>query len=395
MARYIDTGTRDPSKTVAHWLSNQAVTDLVDLRLQTGYFGATGLGPFQAILSHLKNSSFPVSAVIGANNGETTKADMDFLFSELGMPRPNARLAVASYDGGLFHPKVIQLERIDGSKAAYVGSANLTQQGIGGGNVEAGVIFDTAEGDEAKVLDDIAACIDDCFTGTRPGMSLISSSSDIQALLAAGILTVSPPPRPPASNPAGSAGMVVRPRLRPLVALPRLGPGPQPTTGSGVTPTTSAVTAVTIGFGFDPILVAEIGGGPRWKQANFPIALIQNYFGVTVGANDSINLSHVDDSKAVSPPENIPFVAVKSQNYRFELKSVSGIPYPTSGRPIGVFLRTAPKSFDYHVFLPTEPGHVDLDALLVKNYIGPANHLKRVVKSVSDLRAAWPLCPLI
>mgnify|MGYP003397566548 CR=1 FL=1 len=29
----------------------------------------------------------------------------------------------------------------------------------------------------------------------------------------------------------------------------------------------------------EEVLIAEIGGGPRWKQVNFPIAIFEDFFG--------------------------------------------------------------------------------------------------------------------
>jgi len=89
--------------------------------------------------------------------------------------------------------------------------------------------------------------------------------------------------------------------------------------------------------------------------------------------------------------ETPPVVAVKSQNYRFELASVGSTPYPTGGnRPIGVFVEQAPRDFTYHVFFSGDPGYANLNAFLAANYTGPKHHLRRVTTNRSGLLAAWP-----
>ena len=57
--------------------------------------------------------------------------------------------------------------RNDGSQAAYVGSANLTPAGIGGQNVEAGLIIDTRQGNFPAVLDAVAGSVNSWFTPIR------------------------------------------------------------------------------------------------------------------------------------------------------------------------------------------------------------------------------------
>ena len=55
---------------------------------------------------------------------------------------------------------------MDGSEAAYVGSANLTPPGLSL-HVEAGILLDSNDGDPASILREIATAIDAWFTGSR------------------------------------------------------------------------------------------------------------------------------------------------------------------------------------------------------------------------------------
>jgi hypothetical protein len=121
---------------------------------------------------------------------------------------------------------------------------------------------------------------------------------------------------------------------------------------------------------------------------------VQNYFGVNPTGNDFIDLYPVAANGNQSPPINTKVVHVKSQNYRMELGSVAGIPYPSSGRPIGVFRKIGPKRFRYRVFFPGDPGHAALDAGLVKIYAGPARQLKRIAIDWATLNSIWGSCPV-
>lgn len=41
------------------------------------------------------------------------------------------------------------------------------------------------------------------------------------------------------------------------------------------------------------MLIAEIGGGPRWKQVNFPVEIFENFFGAERG-NNSYNIELIN-----------------------------------------------------------------------------------------------------
>ena len=38
----------------------------------------------------------------------------------------------------------------------------------------------------------------------------------------------------------------------------------------------------------EQVLIAEIGGGPRWKQVNFPVSIFQDFFGAQRGNNEYV-----------------------------------------------------------------------------------------------------------
>jgi NgoFVII restriction endonuclease len=159
--RYLDTGSRDATQAVGAWLQNELTPDVIEVRWQSGFFAADGLGVFAPTLRRLASDDRTVKALIGSNDGETPRDHVLQLMKLLGVPRSRAELGVVSYSGGAyFHPKVYHLRRTDGSQGAYVGSANLTASGIASLHIEAGVVLDTRDDDPTEVLDQVATAID-------------------------------------------------------------------------------------------------------------------------------------------------------------------------------------------------------------------------------------------
>lgn len=223
--RYIDSGADDPAQTLGHWLTQTLLVPVVtELRWQTGYFDADGLGPMLPVLA----SASLVRVLIGSNDGQTQASDVRCLLAWLGAPRINISVGIASYTGGLFHPKVFHVVRNDGSQAAYVGSANLTAAGVSSRNIEAGVTLDSRE-DPVAVLGDIAAKINRWFaTPVPPGFSLVRQDGDVQGLVASGVLATAPPPPREQTPPAapGATGAAARPGRHVVFAIPRVPRGP-------------------------------------------------------------------------------------------------------------------------------------------------------------------------
>jgi hypothetical protein len=394
--RYLDSTGRSNTDALGHWLSQEVPAQQAYLRIKTGYFTLNGLSPLKASIAHLVQGDLPISIALGANEKATIKTDVDSLYTLIGCPRPKAKLCVIGCVGGLFHPKVIHLTRTDGSQFAYVGSANVTPAGVNGTNIEAGFLLDTRDGDPASTLNEIAASIDDWFQGTKMGVTHIAGPTVTQQLVVDGILGIASQPSGTGSN--GSSGGPQPPKrmkLNPLVNFPSLVTTPPgSSTGGGAGTGASTGTGPTQGGGGLEYLVAEIGAGRRWKQANFPYAVMQNYFGVNPTGNDYIDLYLVAANGNQGPPVSTKVVHVQSQNYRMELASVAGLAYPSSGRPIGVFRKIGAKKFRYRVFFPGDPGHGALNSGLVKTYSGPARELKRIAIDWATLNSIWGACPV-
>lgn len=218
--RYIDSASRNTSDVLGEWLASFNPLAVGALRWQTGYFSADGLAPLVPVINELKSQDRLTNCVIGSNGGETGEPDIETLVHLVGTPRANARIGVVSFSAGLFHPKVYHFTRQDGTQAAYVGSANLTTPGISGMNIEAGLLLDSSTGDPDHVLSDVAAAIDAWFNGTRPGLSNVASLADLAPLVAAGVLGVTPTPRPTQSSSGSGGAASGKVGLKPLIKFP-------------------------------------------------------------------------------------------------------------------------------------------------------------------------------
>jgi hypothetical protein len=285
--KYIDSGTRDSGQAVGSWLESELTSEVNGLRWQSGYFSLNGLSPFVSTLERLASEDQLVRALIGSNNEDTLKSHVAGLVGYLGLPRDNAQLGIISYEGALYHPKTYHLCRTDGSQAAYVGSANLTSSGIESLNVEAGLLIDSREGDSVNVLNHIASSIDAWFDGTRPGVNIVENEGDLDGLEEDGILASAPPARVPVPRGAnGEQDQNRRPRLQRLIRFQTLSvPAKRAETAADEDEVDAQATpSPGVGFvGTEAVLIAEIGGGGRWKQANFPIALVRTFFEVEPG----------------------------------------------------------------------------------------------------------------
>jgi hypothetical protein len=85
---------------------------------------------------------------------------------------------------------------------------------------------------------------------------------------------------------------------------------------------------------------------------------------------------------------------VKSRNFRIELHAAAGLPYPGEGRPIGAFVRTSPREFLYMLLMPGTSHYPRVAAIVAQLAKSPANQLKRVRLTASELRRLWPRSPL-
>jgi hypothetical protein len=220
--KYHDTGAKNPEHALARWFECVLDGNVSELRIQTGYFRLEAVRAIAPTLQKAAELNFPTILVIGSNDGDTTHFEMSQLMTHMAFPRTNAKLGIVSYGNYIFHPKVYHIRRKNGTQAAFVGSTNFTPSAITGGNVEAALSLDSALGDSNEVLNEIADAVDRWFLAPHPeGLSNVLSVSDLDALLKAGVLSITRPPRVtrPSGTSAPSTGRG-QPTRKKLIVLP-------------------------------------------------------------------------------------------------------------------------------------------------------------------------------
>lgn len=223
--RYIDSGTREDTETLGHWLNSELSLpkDVRALRWQTGFFDAGCLGFLASAITHLKSTNGTFRALVGSNDGLTLRADVDKLLALAGPPRSSLGLGVINFGSGFFHPKTIHIHRADGSATAYVGSANLTTNGTSL-HIEAGIILDSRSGDDPTVLKAIAGAADKWFRNVLPGFHPVLIKKDIDDLVNIGVLSIAPPVRPQSLGASNKSRQTAK--LKRLLVPPTFGAAP-------------------------------------------------------------------------------------------------------------------------------------------------------------------------
>lgn len=237
--RYIDSGTREADQAVAHWMGEVVGEGIASFHGQSGYFHLSGMGVLLDGLKETAASGGAVRLVLGANNGATIASHIAYLAGQFDLACEHVGLTLVRYGVGLFHPKVYHFERPDGSQTAYVGSANFTRNGLSGLNVEAGLVLDTRSGDPGVVLDTIRDRIALWFDDPGEGAYPITSTADIEALIASNVLGVD-------SKGASESEAETDAEADEAVGQPA-GTGPQPAMGASLKPLVTVPSLGSIG----------------------------------------------------------------------------------------------------------------------------------------------------
>lgn len=235
--RYIDSGARNPAHTLATWIESNLFSDpsVCALRWQSAFFGSETLSLFAPSMKIIAACDGVLRLLVGSNDGCTKRIDIEQLLAIAGPPRSKRQIGIVKFTNAYFHPKTIHLTREDGSEAAYVGSANLTKNGVAL-NIEAGVTLDTRDGDDNTIVSQIRQAIDAWFATPQNGLYSVSKSADLDALVKLGVLDVPPPVPPPSASKAKHGKSTA---LSPLFKLPKSPKPPAPTAPS--TGTTAAI----------------------------------------------------------------------------------------------------------------------------------------------------------
>lgn len=144
----------------------------------------------------------------------------------------------------------------------------------------------------------------------------------------------------------------------------------------------------------EEVLIAEIGGGPRWKQVNFPVDVFENFFGAERGDNSyNIKLTNITRDGSLGDVEIRQAVSVKSHNYRFEIRcSETEGEYPGSKkRPIGLFIKVDDGRFLYQILLCDHPAYKRIKKYLyAESKVGRENELRRHIVHIEAVHALYP-----
>lgn len=307
--KYIDSGSRDPSQTLAAWLRQVVTDEATELRVQSGYFSADSLGLLLPLLARAQSLNLPTIFVIGANDASTAGEDIERLLALLGMPRSNAKLGIVSYSNALFHPKTFHIKRSDKSQAAFVGSANLTRHGLMQ-NVEAAIALDTLDNDDEAVLTKIAEAIDRWFDPDRAGLMRISAPAVIQTLVDTGILSACPVASKLNGTATSSSPGTQQAALSPLVGLPAV---PGTIAGSSPLPATAIPTAPdpSSSSGSSATSPSGVGSAPAsasQPSGNMPFKAVVT-FGMTL-QNTDVGVGQTTAGTSARSPE--VFIPIKA-----------------------------------------------------------------------------------
>ena len=143
----------------------------------------------------------------------------------------------------------------------------------------------------------------------------------------------------------------------------------------------------------EQILIAEIGGGSRWKQVNFPLQIFEDFFGAERGNNNyKIELLNIAKDGTLGDVKESQSVTVKSRNYRFEIncKETQGAYPGNDKRPIGIYVKIGDAAFAYHVLRAGYKRYSAVKKLLYMECKRPSRELRRAIVHPEGLHAVYP-----
>lgn len=154
------------------------------------------------------------------------------------------------------------------------------------------------------------------------------------------------------------------------------------------------VTDESLPINGEEVLIAEIGGGTRWKQVNFPIEIFENFFGAERGNNSyKIKLINIGQDGTLGEVETRQAVSVRSHNYRFEIHcaETKGAYPGNKRRPIGLFIKIDNDQFLYQVLMYDHPAYKKIkEYLYEESCVKRGNELRRHIVHIEALHALYP-----
>lgn len=144
----------------------------------------------------------------------------------------------------------------------------------------------------------------------------------------------------------------------------------------------------------EEVLIAEIGGGPRWKQVNFPVEIFENFFGAERGNNSyNIELMNIAQDGSLGEIEIRQAVSVRSHNYRFEIHCAETAgDYPgKNNRPLGLFIKIDNNQFLYQVLLRNHHAYKKIKTYLyAESNVRREDELRRHIVHIEAIHALYP-----
>lgn len=217
--RYLDSGSRRPADTLYTWLL-KVLPDATYVGCQTGYFAYDGIYPLETHFVNLLHRPGELRLVVGANESSIRKADLEDVLDLFDQAPGNhlKSIVVAAADDVLMHPKTFYVERADGTKHAFIGSANLTHSGLSR-NIEAGLAIDSVN-DPAAPFQDIRAAIEKWHLVSTANAHRVTRKN-LSKLVADGVLDQPRPPRAPQVPKIRQNRAKTFPSLGAILRLPR------------------------------------------------------------------------------------------------------------------------------------------------------------------------------
>ena len=255
--------------------------------------------------------------------------------------------------GSLFHPKVARFRYPDGGQSMIVGSGNLTLGGLRQ-HFEA---FSVMRVKAHERLD--TSSLDRFLAEHRANLRSI----DTEALERA------------------ARNIKHGPRRQPDIE-------PEPRTPSGDVEWPAG--------GTDRFLIAQIPrAGARWRQIHFNADVIEQFFRVRPDSVQRVYLVECRQDGSFAEQEVRPCVYSRANmNYKIEIASHRGEPYPNTGRPVAVYRELQARSFAYMLLMPGDPGHEEMYTLTERlPSIGRGR--PRAIANDTDIRNSWAACPLL
>ena len=378
------------AKELIELLSSDKYNKFTCLVAFASHGGITALTPY---ILRAKNKGVKIKIILGVDQKCTSKEALEEVLSWGG-----DSYIYYTLNASIFHPKVYLFENCD-YYTLIVGSNNLTEGGLVR-NVECSLLVQDMQG--TSVHSAFYTYWKDILNSTEENLyaitqelidqlyekKIIPSDSEHAMTSAEKRINISSREKSPSvfknsgvqKNPEGFAPK----RLRRTIKAKK--------TAATAGPTVCEVIETLVEIGED-VLIAEIGGGPRWKQVNFPIAIFEEFFGAERGNNDyCIRMMNISQDGSLGEIERRQAVSVKSHNYRFEIQcdETKG-EYPGDDvRPIVIFVKVNNNEFLYHVLLAKHDAYEKVKEYLYRETKNKDRELKRAIVHVEALHALYP-----